>query len=139
MFLKRNYILHTESGSDISQWHFTNAKILGLVCVSLIVLGSFLVIGADYVSKILYDKRLKEFKSNYASVVDNIDEIQKCVGMSGLCGVKIFLGSSTGSLLLNDEKVILECFKKIPTMFSIHSEDEEIMKENFSKLPVRPA
>ena len=55
--------------------------------------------------------------------------------MRGLCGVKIFLGSSTGSLLLNDEKVILELFKNIPMMFSIHSEDEEIMKKNFSKLP----
>ena len=76
MFLKRKYILHTESESDINQWHFSNAKILALVSVSLVVLSSFLVIGADYVSKILYDKRLKEFKSNYVSVVDNIDEIQ---------------------------------------------------------------
>ena len=76
MFLKRKYILHSESESDINQWHFSNAKILALVSVSLVVLGSFLVIGADYVSKVLYDKRLKEFKSNYVSVVDNIDEIQ---------------------------------------------------------------
>ena len=76
MFLKRKYILHTESESDINQWHFSNAKIMGLVSVALVVLGSFLLIGADYVSKILYDKRLKEFKSNYVSVVDNIDQIQ---------------------------------------------------------------
>ena len=76
MFLKRKYILHSESESDINQWHFSNAKILALVSVSLVVLGSFLVIGADYVSKVLYDKRLKEFKSNYVSVIDNIDEIQ---------------------------------------------------------------
>ena len=76
MFLKRKYILHSESESDINQWHFSNAKILALVSVSLVVLGSFLVIGADYVSKVLYDMRLKEFKSNYTSVVNNIDEIQ---------------------------------------------------------------
>ena len=76
MFLKRKYILHTESERDISQWHFSNAKILASVTISLVVLGSFLVIGADYVSKVLYDKRLKEFKSNYVSVIDNIDDIQ---------------------------------------------------------------
>ena len=32
--------------------------------------------GADYVSKALYDKRLKEFKANYHSVTSNIDDIQ---------------------------------------------------------------
>ena len=76
MFLKRKYILHAESENDINQWHFSNAKILALVAISLVLLSSFLVIGADYVSKVLYDKRLKEFKSNYASVVNNVDEIQ---------------------------------------------------------------
>ena len=76
MFFNRKYILHSESDNGINQWHFTNVKILVLVSVSLVVLGSFLLIGADYVSKVLYDKRLKEFKSNYASVAGNISEIQ---------------------------------------------------------------
>ena len=76
MFFNRKYILHSESDNGINQWHFTNVKILILVSVSLVVLGSFLLIGADYVSKVLYDKRLKEFKSNYASVAGNISEIQ---------------------------------------------------------------
>ena len=72
----RKYILHSESDNLVNQWHFSNAKILALVTVSLIILGSFLLIGADYVSKVLYDKRLKEFKANYSSVVSNIDKIQ---------------------------------------------------------------
>ena len=76
MISNRKYILHTESESAVDQWHFSNAKILALVTVSLIVLGSFLLIGADYVSKVLYDKRLKEFKANYTSVISNIDAIQ---------------------------------------------------------------
>ena len=76
MISNRKYILHSESDNDINQWHFSNAKILALVSVTLIILGSFLLIGADYVSKVLYDKRLKEFKANYSSVVSNIDKIQ---------------------------------------------------------------
>jgi len=76
MISNRKYILHSESANDINQWHFSNAKILVLVSVSLLVLGSFLLVGADYVSKVLYDKRLKEFKSNYSSVVSNIEGIQ---------------------------------------------------------------
>ena len=76
MITNRKYILHSESENLVNQWHFSNAKILALVTVSLIILGSFLLIGADYVSKVLYDKRLKEFKANYSSVVSNIDKIQ---------------------------------------------------------------
>ena len=76
MISNRKYILHSESDNFVNQWHFSNAKILALVTVSLIILGSFLLIGADYVSKVLYDKRLKEFKANYSSVVSNIDKIQ---------------------------------------------------------------
>ena len=44
--------------------------------ISLLILGSFLLVGADYASKSLYDKRLKEFKANYNSVSINIDAIQ---------------------------------------------------------------
>ena len=76
MISNRKYILHSESDNLVNQWHFSNAKILALVSVTLIILGSFLLIGADYVSKVFYDKRLKEFKANYSSVVSNIDKIQ---------------------------------------------------------------
>ena len=76
MISNRKYILHTESESEVNQWPFSNAKILTLLLISLIVLGSFLLIGADYVSKLLYDKRLKEFKANYSAVILNIDVIQ---------------------------------------------------------------
>ena len=76
MISNRKYILHTESENEVNQWHFSNAKILTLLLISLIVLGSFLLIGADYVSKLLYDKRLKEFKANYSAVILNIDVIQ---------------------------------------------------------------
>ena len=76
MISNRKYILHTESESEVNQWHFSNAKILTLLLISRIVLGSFLLIGADYVSKLLYDKRLKEFKANYSAVILNIDVIQ---------------------------------------------------------------
>jgi len=76
MISNRKYILHSESDNLVNQWHFSNAKILALVSVTLIILGSFLLIGADYVSKVLYDKRLKEFKANYSSVVSNKDKIQ---------------------------------------------------------------
>ena len=72
----KKYILHSESNDGVNQLHFSNSQIIGLTIVSLIILASFLLVSADYVSKTLYDKRLKEFKSNYNSVSVNIDAIQ---------------------------------------------------------------
>ena len=76
MSWNKKYILHSESEEKVNQLHFSNLQILGLLAVSLIVLASFLLVGADYVSKTLYDKRLREFKANYNSVAENIDAIQ---------------------------------------------------------------
>ena len=84
LFSNRKYILHSESGDKINQLHFSNMQIFGFVVVSLIILGSFLLVGADYVSKSLYDKRLKEFKANYSSVASNIDAIHERLKELGL-------------------------------------------------------
>ena len=77
MFWNKKYILHSESEEKINQLHFSNAQIIGLITVALVVLASFLLVGADYVSKSLYDQRLKEFKANYNAVSVNIDVIQE--------------------------------------------------------------
>ena len=76
MFLNKKYILHSESEDNIKQFHFSNSQIIGLVLVCLVVLSSFLLVGADYLSNSLYDKRLKEFKSSYSAVSGNINAIQ---------------------------------------------------------------
>ena len=75
--MEKKYILHSESEGQVNQLHFSNTQIIGLVAVCLVILSSFLLIGADYVSKALYDKRLKEFKLSYNSVAMNVDAIQK--------------------------------------------------------------
>jgi len=76
MSWNKKYILHSETDEQINQLHFSNIQIFGLLAVILVLLSSFLLVGADYVSKILYDKRLKEFKANYSTVTYNIDAIQ---------------------------------------------------------------
>ena len=75
IFRDKKYILHTETDNHISQWHFSNLKIISLLLIAIIVFGSFLLIGADYISTVLYEKRLREFKANYNSVASNIEDI----------------------------------------------------------------
>lgn len=55
---------------------------------------------------------------------DNLDELVKAADEPGCCGIKIFLGSSTGDLLLYDAKVLEEIFRNTTLPISIHSEDE---------------
>lgn len=60
----------------------------------------------------------------------NLNEILKGEKeMKGLCGIKIFLGSSTGSLLLFDEESIFKILEKSSLPIAIHSESEKILKE----------
>ena len=57
----------------------------------------------------------------------NIDELKKVADTEGCCGIKIFLGSSTGSLLLYDEDKLTEVFTETDVPIAIHSENEEML------------
>lgn len=59
----------------------------------------------------------------------NLEELKKVNDLEGCCGIKIFLGSSTGSLLLFEEKALLDVFRNTTGMISCHSENEDMLKE----------
>ena len=58
---------------------------------------------------------------------DNLDELKKIPEVEGCCGIKIFLGSSTGSLLLYDKDKLFEIFKNTTSPIAVHSENEEML------------
>ena len=49
--------------------------------------------------------------------------------LEGICGIKIFLGSSTGDLLLYESEKLLEIFKNTKCMIACHSENEIMLRE----------
>jgi len=55
----------------------------------------------------------------------NTMELEALTNLPGCCGVKIFMGSSTGSLLVNDEDTLEEIFKNVKKRIALHCEDEE--------------
>ena len=57
----------------------------------------------------------------------NIAELATLEKLPGVCGVKAFLGSSTGTLLLNKEEDILAALKSGTRRVAVHSEDEDRM------------
>lgn len=49
-----------------------------------------------------------------------------------ICGIKIFLGASTGDMLLTEEKIIREIFSRTPLLVACHCEDESIISRNIN-------
>lgn len=60
---------------------------------------------------------------------DNLDEVLK-TDPSKVCGIKVFMGSSTGNMLVDDEKTLSEIFKHAPTLVATHCEDEVTIQKN---------
>ena len=64
---------------------------------------------------------------------DNLDEILKADPKS-TCGIKVFMGSSTGNLLVDDDKALRNIFRKSQIPVAVHSEDEETINKNIEIL-----
>jgi dihydroorotase len=62
----------------------------------------------------------------------NIEEIKR-VNPKTTCGVKIFMGSSTGDMLVDDPKALEDVFRYAPSIITTHCEDDPMIKENFQK------
>lgn len=63
---------------------------------------------------------------------DNLEEIKK-LDKNACSGVKLFLGSSTGNMLVDNEEVIEKIFRNTEMVISAHCEDETTIKANFAK------
>ena len=88
---------------------------------------------ATITRKLLEEKNIiasKTSVANYSFFLgathDNINEIKK---IKTNCGLKIFMGSSTGDLLVDSDKALDQIFKECNKVIAIHSEDEEILKQ----------
>ena len=60
---------------------------------------------------------------------DNLDEVLKTDG-SNVCGIKIFMGSSTGNMLVDNEEVLSEIFRNTKLLVATHCEDEPTIIRN---------
>ncbi|MBE6309927.1 MAG: dihydroorotase [Bacteroidales bacterium] len=60
---------------------------------------------------------------------DNMAELRQ-VDFSRVCGVKVFMGSSTGNMLVDNKDTLRSIFSEIPSIVAIHSEDEAIINRN---------
>lgn len=62
----------------------------------------------------------------------NASEVKK-VNPQTVCGVKIFMGSSTGDMLVDNEQTLEDIFRNSPTIITTHCEDDVLVKANLEK------
>ena len=63
---------------------------------------------------------------------NNLEEVLK-TDPKNVGAIKIFMGSSTGDMLVDDKNVLEEIFEKSKCLIAVHCEDETIIKENIHK------
>ena len=63
---------------------------------------------------------------------DNLDEILK-VDPKKVAALKLFLGSSTGNMLVDNPEVLEEIFSKTDLLIAVHCEDEQTIRFNTNK------
>ncbi len=80
-----------------------------------------------------YQIAAKNSLANYSFFIgasnDNLEEVLK-TDIRKVCGLKIFMGSSTGNLLVDNEKTLEGFFSKFPSLIASHCEHEPTIRKN---------
>ncbi|MEL6696777.1 MAG: dihydroorotase [Bacteroidota bacterium] len=83
-----------------------------------------------------YDRAAAVSPANYSFFMgasnDNLEEVLKTDPQS-VCGIKVFMGSSTGNMLVDDADVLEGIFKNAPILVATHCEKEEIIRRNMAE------
>lgn len=67
---------------------------------------------------------------------DNLEEVLK-TNLKNVCGLKIFMGSSTGNLLVDDPKTLEGIYSRFPSLIATHCEDEPTIRKNTAEFKER--
>lgn len=82
-----------------------------------------------------YDIASQNALANYSFFMgaanDNLEEVLK-TNPRDVCGVKVFMGSSTGNMLVDNERALEQIFANSPTLVATHCEDEATIQENLA-------
>ncbi|HRH59148.1 MAG TPA: dihydroorotase [Chitinophagaceae bacterium] len=85
--------------------------------------------------KIAANSSLANYSFYIGTSNDNIDELLKAnERKNDICGVKIFMGSSTGNLLVDNPLQLEKVFSGSELLIATHCEEEPIIKRNYEKL-----
>ncbi|MDP4239417.1 MAG: dihydroorotase [Bacteroidota bacterium] len=79
--------------------------------------------------KLASTKSLANYSFLLGATNDNLEELKK-VDPRKVAGVKMFMGSSTGNMLVDNEETLNRVFSEVPLLIVTHCEDEKIIQQN---------
>ncbi|MBW4359421.1 dihydroorotase [Flavobacterium taihuense] len=82
--------------------------------------------------KIAAEKSFANYSFMMGATNDNLEEVLK-TNPKNVAGIKIFLGSSTGNMLVDNEAVLEKIFSCTSMLIAVHCEDETTVKNNLEK------
>lgn len=74
-------------------------------------------------------KSLANYSFFMGATNDNLDEVLK-TDPKNVCGIKVFMGSSTGNMLVDNEQTLEKLYKNAPILLATHCEDEATIRKN---------
>ena len=75
------------------------------------------------------NKSLANYSFFMGASNDNLEEVLK-TNATNVCGVKVFMGSSTGNMLVDEDEVLDDLFRNCPMLIATHCEDEATIRAN---------
>ena len=75
------------------------------------------------------EKSLANYSFYLGATNDNLAEVVK-IDPKTVCGIKLFMGSSTGNMLVDKNEVLVRLFRESPCLIAAHCEDEQTIYEN---------
>lgn len=82
--------------------------------------------------QIASEKSYANYSFMMGATNDNLEEVLK-TNSKNVAGIKIFLGSSTGNMLVNNPEVLENIFSNTRMLIAVHCEDEATIKSNLEK------
>ena len=78
-------------------------------------------------------KCLTNFSFYLGATNENIEEVVN-VDKTKVCGIKVFVGASTGNMRVDNPAILERIFKESPILVATHNEDEAMIQENLAKV-----
>lgn len=75
------------------------------------------------------EKSLANYSFYLGATNDNLAKVVK-IDPKTVCGIKLFMGSSTGNMLVDKNEVLVRLFREAPCLIAAHCEDEQTIYEN---------
>jgi len=77
------------------------------------------------------EKSFANYSFYMGATNENLAELKK-INPASVCGVKLFMGSSTGNMLVDNEEILSAIFAETPTLIAVHCEDEAMIQQNIA-------